>query len=133
MEPRPLGNIASGGELSRLLLAIKESLPVSSSEATTIFDEIDSGVSGKIAHLVGNKLKILSAGRQMIAITHLPQIAAVANNHFKVSKTPHNGKIETSVVELNGESRVEEIATMISGGNITEAALEQAQHLINAG
>ncbi|MBT3232137.1 MAG: DNA repair protein RecN [Calditrichaeota bacterium] len=130
MEPRPLVNVASGGELSRLLLAIKESLPVSSSEATTIFDEIDSGVSGKVAHLVGNKLKSLSRDRQMVAITHLPQIAAIANHHFKVHKHPHKGKIETSFIALEDQAKVEEIATMISGGEITDAALEQARHLI---
>ncbi len=130
IEPRPLGNVASGGELSRLLLAIKESLPVSSSEATTVFDEIDSGVSGKVAHLVGNKLKSLSINRQMVAITHLPQIAAIANNHFKVKKSLHEGKIETSVLELNAENKVEEIATMISGGKVTDAAIDQARHLI---
>ena len=131
MEPRPLVNVASGGELSRLLLAIKESLPVSSSEATTIFDEIDSGVSGKVAHLVGNKLKSLSRDRQMVAITHLPQIAAIANHHFKVHKHPHKGKIETSFIALEDQAKVEEIATMISGGEITDAALVQARHLID--
>jgi len=130
LEPRPLAQVASGGELSRLLLALKETLPAVSGEVAIIFDEIDTGVSGRIAHLVARKLKELSAERQMIAITHLPQIAGMADQHIKIDKKPLKGEIETLVKKLDSDHRIHEIATMLSGGKVTEAALEQARNLI---
>jgi len=127
---RALSEIASGGELSRLYLALKETQPVALSEATIIFDEIDTGVSGKVAHLVGEKLKELSQGRQMIAITHLPQIAAMASHHFRVSKSSAAGETISRTELLAGEGRVDEIASMLSGGDVTDDAKRQAENLL---
>jgi DNA repair protein RecN (Recombination protein N) len=130
LEPRPLEMVASGGELSRLMLALKEALPVSDGEATVIFDEIDTGVSGGVAELVGRKLKQLARGRQLIAITHLPQIAGLADHHLRVSK--HRGKsgMETEIAEVQGEQRVLELAVLLSGGKLTDAARTQARNLL---
>lgn len=133
LEPRPLGEVASGGELSRLLLALKEALPVISTEATVIFDEIDAGVSSRIAHLVGQKIRELSKARQMIAITHLPQIAGAADCQICVRKSPDRGETVTSVQILDSEQRIEEIAYMLSDGNVTEAAVQQAKNLLGSG
>lgn len=130
LEPRPLTQVASGGELSRLLLSIKETIPVGSSEATVIFDEIDTGVSGRVASLVGKKLKDLSQKRQLIAITHLPQIAGLADHHLCVTKRVTERGTETDIIELKNSARVEEIAKLLSGGGITDAALQQARNLI---
>jgi len=130
LEPRPVNQVASGGELSRLLLALKEVLPVGSREATILFDEIDVGVSGRIAEMVGRKLKELAKGRQLMAITHLPQIAGLADHHLSVAK--HQGKTgtEAEIIELTGEARVAAVAALISGGKVTDAALAQARNLI---
>lgn len=130
LKPRPLVQVASGGELSRLLLALKEATPAVVGEATIILDEIDSGVSGRVARLVGYKLRELSSNRQMIAITHLPQIAGLADYHVKVNKQPMKGEMETELVELTGDDRIREIATMLSGGSVTESALDQAKNLV---
>ena len=130
LEPRPLAQVASGGELSRLLLTLKEVLPRTENEATIIFDEIDTGVSGRVAQLVGRKLKKLCANRQLLAITHLPQIAGLADNHLRVVKKPDKNSTETEIVELDESERIKELATLLSGGKVTEAALEQAENLI---
>lgn len=129
--PKSLAKVASGGELSRLLLAVKESLPLENREASLFLDEIDSGVSGRVAHLVGKKLSSLSQERQMIVITHLPQIAGQADNHLQVTKSEHQDSTFTDVVELDSVGREEAVARMISGGELTSAAIEQASHLIN--
>lgn len=131
ISPKPLSKVASGGELSRLLLAVKGSLPIENQEATLILDEIDSGVSGRVAHLVGKKLHGISRDRQMIVITHLPQIASQADYHLHVTKSEQKNRTYTDVVELDADSRRETVAKMISGGDLTSAALEQAAHLIN--
>ncbi len=130
LAPRPLAQVASGGELSRVNLAIKEVLPTSGAETVVIFDEIDAGVSGKVAHLVAQKLRSLAEGRQMIAITHLPQIAALADHHIRISKTASDSETFTVAVALEGSARVDEIASMLSGGNITPAARDQAKNLM---
>lgn len=133
MELKPVATTASGGELSRLLLAIKQALPATSDEATLLLDEIDSGVSGRIARLIGLKLRQLAGERQLLAITHLPQIASLADHHYRVRKIESEGTSATLVDELDGEDRAAEIAAMLSGGAISAAALQQAKHLMNAG
>jgi len=127
---KPLAKVASGGELSRLLLAIKETLPIENHEATLFLDEIDNGVSGRVAHLVGKKLRKLSKNRQMVAITHLPQIASQADFHLHVAKSELDDTTFTDVVELDIDSRKKEIAKMISSGELTSAAIEQASNMI---
>ncbi|MFH0765474.1 MAG: DNA repair protein RecN [Calditrichota bacterium] len=131
LAPRPLEQVASGGELSRLLLALKETMPVLSGEATIILDEIDAGVSGKVSELVGRKLKQLAAHRQMIAITHLPQIAGLADHHLRVWKQYIGDSVETVIAEIVGSERSNEIAAMLSGGVVTDAARTQAEFLIS--
>jgi len=133
LEPKPLHQVASGGELSRLLLALKRALPLSDREATVFLDEIDTGVSGRVAELVGHALKELASGRQLIAITHLPQIASIADHHLKVSKIPGEDGTETEIASVTGELRVREIASLLSGGKITDAALKQAGILMKIG
>ena len=131
LEPRPVSQVASGGELSRLMLAIKETAPPASEEATVLFDEIDVGVSGAAARLVGEKLRLLSRGRQLVAITHLPQIAGLADQHFRVSKAAREGVTETAIRPLDATERVAEIASLLSDGQATTAAAAQARHLMN--
>ncbi len=131
IESKPLATVASGGELSRIMLALKESLPLQSEEATILFDEIDTGVSGKTARLVGKKMKKISKGRQLFVITHLPQIASLADNHLNVVKSDHNGTTITSVISLKGDDRVREVAAMLSDGKVSTEALEQARYLIS--
>lgn len=132
MKPRPLAKVASGGELSRLLLALKEATPPADKEATVILDEIDSGVSGKVAQLVGLKLRMLAKHRQIITITHLPQIAGLASHHIRVAKRNVDGRMMTEITTLDGVRRVHEVAAMLSGGKVTDAALEQAGNLIES-
>jgi len=131
IEPKPLVQVASGGELSRLLLSLKEASPSAGDDITVIFDEIDSGVSGRIARLVGKKLKELTKERQLLVITHLPQIAALADHHYKVVKKSGESGTETEIIELEREDRIKEIATLVSGGKVTDAALKQARNLMD--
>ena len=132
IEPRPLTHIASGGELSRLLLSLKDVLPAGNDEAFILFDEIDTGVSGRVANLMGLKLRELSQQRQLMAVTHLPQIAGLADQHLCVVKrTDRSGMTEAAIIELTGEQRIREIASLLSGGDITDAAVEQARHLFS--
>jgi DNA repair protein RecN (Recombination protein N) len=126
----PLRKVASGGELSRLMLSIKSLVAKSVQLPTLIFDEIDSGISGEAAKQVGIIMKDLSAGHQVISITHQPQIAAKANTHFFVYKEIRNNKIITSIKELNADERIVTIATMLSGEKPTAAAFENAKELI---
>ena len=123
--------VASGGELSRLLLALKEASPAAGDDVTVIFDEIDTGVSGRIARLVGKKLKELAEGRQLLVITHLPQIAALADHHYRIAKKSGKSGTETEILELGREDRIQEIASLISGGKVTDAALNQARNLMD--
>ncbi|MBM3327394.1 MAG: DNA repair protein RecN [Calditrichaeota bacterium] len=129
VEPKPVAEVASGGELSRLLLALKEALPAIGDDVTVLFDEIDTGISGRIAHLVGEKLRSLSSGRQLLAITHLPQIAALADQHWRVSKASFEHNTATYIEELEGDARLAEIAVLLSDGKVTKEALEQARLL----
>ncbi len=129
--PDEISKIASGGEMSRLMLAIKNILRNSKALPTIIFDEIDSGVSGEIALKMGNIIKLFSASTQIINITHLPQIAAKGNAHFRVFKLEENGKTFTSIKQLNVDERVEELAIMVGGEKPTETTIRTAQELLN--
>jgi len=132
-ELRPLTRIASGGEISRLMLAIKTVLATGtshSSPVTMIFDEIDTGIGGRIAEVVGKKLKELSKSRQVICITHLPQIASLADFHCRVQKKVVKDRTVVEVQKLDQDERVEEIARMLAGEKITEVALAHAREMI---
>ena len=130
-EMKELMRVASGGELSRLMLAIKFLSAQNSSISTLIFDEIDSGVSGEIASLMGNMMQNISKSNQVIVISHLPQIASKAKTHLKVSKQIVDDKTTSTVHKLTSEDRVEEIAKLLSGKNITDAAIKNALDLLN--
>ena len=132
--PKPLAKIASGGELSRIMLAIKNVLADADNIDTMIFDEIDTGVSGRAAQKIAMKLRQVSAGRQVICVTHLAQIAAQGDVHLFISKSVRDGKTYTQVRTLFDENRVEEIARIMGGIEITELQLQSAREmLVNAG
>lgn len=127
--PKPLGRIASGGELSRLMLALKQILP-ESAVPTLIFDEVDTGIGGATSALVGEKLKRVALGQQVLCITHLPQVAAFADHHYRVEKRVEGGRTVTAVTPLEGEARVAEMARMLGGVTITDRTLEHAREMI---
>lgn len=127
---KPLTKIASGGELSRIMLAIKCVLADAESVPSIIFDEVDTGVSGKTSQKIGFKLHDLSQSTQVICITHAAQIAAVADHHYLISKTEQNGRMQTSLTLLNTEGRVNEIARIIGGVNITDTIRKTARELL---
>jgi DNA repair protein RecN (Recombination protein N) len=132
-EPKPLVKVASGGEISRVMLALKSVLAKSDRLPILVFDEIDTGISGKIAQTVGLSMKELSRYHQIIAITHLPQIAALADVHFRVRKESDNGRTVSRVEQLSHEEHQYEVARLLSGASVTEATLKSAQELIAAG
>ncbi len=128
---RPLARIASGGELSRVMLGIKSALAKGEGIAlTAIFDEVDSGIGGAIAAVVGRKLADLAADRQVIAITHLPQVAVHGRHHLRIAKHVKAGRTITTLEPLAAKGRVEEIARMLAGEGITEAAVRHAKELL---
>ncbi len=122
--------VASGGELSRLLLIIKSLTANNDQNLTLIFDEVDSGLSGKIATNVSEKINNISKKNQVIAITHSPQVASKAHKHWKIEKVIKNDEMTSQIIELNDESRVNEIASLISGAKITETAKKVASDLL---
>ena len=126
-----LKKVASGGELSRIMLAIKYILSRYKKLPTLIFDEIDTGVSGKISDSIADIMKTLSNKLQVLTITHLPQVAAKGNHHFKVQKSMSKGKTVTSLKKLSNDERIEEIAMMLSGNEITPTAIAHAKQLMN--
>jgi len=130
--PKPLAKVASGGEISRIMLAMKSVLAKSERLPLLIFDEIDVGVSGRIAHAVGKSLKNLSGYHQIIAITHLPQIAGLADCHYVVEKIEDGKHTATRVRKLTTEERVHEVARLLSGEEITEAGLAGAKELMKS-
>ncbi len=130
-EVKPLHKIASGGELSRVMLAIKNALLDRDSVGSMIFDEIDTGISGYAADKVGNKLKELAQKRQVICITHLAQIAALADNHLLIEKETQNDRTKTHVTSLDRESRIKEIARIMTGTEITENIYNSAKELLD--
>ena len=130
-KPQQIGKIASGGELSRLMLSIKYIISRSKTLPTIIFDEIDTGISGEIADKMGILLKSMAENMQIINITHLPQIAAKADAHFFVYKDTSENKTISHIKKLSKDERITEIAKMLSGSNITESAVQNAKELLN--
>ncbi len=129
-EPKPIAKIASGGELSRIMLALKTIMAHRDKIETMIFDEIDSGVSGRAALKVASKLKEVSVGKQVLCVTHLGQLMAYADNHYLIQKKTNEGKTYTSVTPLDYEGRKLEIARINGGGEITEAQLKNAEEML---
>ena len=125
---KPLNQVASGGEMSRIMLAIK-SVCANDSTATLIFDEIDTGISGRTAQKVSEKMSRIAKEHQVIVVTHLPQIAAMADTHFEISKSVNNGRTITSIETLSEEGKIKELARMLGGVTITEKVLENAKDM----
>ncbi len=129
-EPRPLSRIASGGELSRIMLAIKKILTKGTGDQTLIFDEVDAGIGGQTAEVVGHKLRDLARYHQILCVTHLPQIAAFGKTHYQVSKREAQGRTITSVEKLKGDKVAEEIARMLGGKGVTAATRTHAHEML---
>jgi len=129
-QPGEISKIASGGELSRLMLAIKSLITENSLLPTVVFDEIDSGVSGDIAGKTGSIMKEMAKHHQLLVITHLPQIAAKADNHYKVYKKTTGNNTETNIIKLDNNSRITEIASMLSDETVTNASIQAAKELL---
>jgi DNA repair protein RecN (Recombination protein N) len=132
-ELRPLAKIASGGELSRVMLALKSILNDQDTVPVMIFDEVDTGIGGKVAEKVGTKLQKVANTKQVFCITHLPQIAGMAFSHFRVEKEVKGKRTRSTIRQLEHEERVEELARMSSGANITDASLEHAREMLRPG
>jgi DNA repair protein RecN (Recombination protein N) len=130
-DERPLVRVASGGEVSRVMLALKSILAKSDRLPVLVFDEIDVGVSGRIAQAVGRSLKQLSVFHQVVAITHLPQIAGLADAHFVVYKSEKNKRSATLLRRLTLDEQVQEVAKLMSGSRVTEAGLAGARELMD--
>jgi len=127
---KPLIKVASGGEISRIMLSLKTILAKNDKLPLLIFDEIDTGVSGRIAQKVGTALKTLASSHQVIAITHLPQIAGLADNNYAVEKITSDKRVTSSIRKLNRDEKIKEVAKLMSGENITEASLKGARELM---
>ncbi|MBW1649061.1 MAG: DNA repair protein RecN [Deltaproteobacteria bacterium] len=128
--PKPLASIASGGELSRVILALKAILAKTEDVATIIFDEVDAGIGGKAAELAGKKLSDLSKFYRIICITHLPQIAKFGDHHFKIVKKIENRRTKIEIITLNKEARIKELAEMMGGEKITQATIDYAKEML---
>ena len=141
---RPLEEVASGGELSRVMLALKASVETGAKKSsmgraflpaqqrTLVFDEIDTGIGGRAAEAVGKKLKSLSRNNQVLCVTHLPQIATFADQHYLIEKRESGGRTKTRVRLISGEERTEEVARMLSGAKLTDTSLKHAEQMIKA-
>ena len=127
---KPMSKVASGGELARIMLAIKNVLAEQDQVQTLIFDEVDAGVSGRAAQKVAEKLRAVSRGKQVLCVTHLPQIAAAANAHLLIAKSERDGRTYTRVTTLNRDGRKKEIARIIGGAEITEITLQSAEEML---
>jgi DNA repair protein RecN (Recombination protein N) len=127
---KPLVKIASGGETARLMLAMKNVLARADRTPTLIFDEIDQGIGGRVGGVVGEKLWRLARNHQVLCVTHLPQLAAYGDQHFKVEKVVDGGRTTTRVVELGGDPRVRELANML--GEISEGTLQSANEILSS-
>ncbi|PYQ12754.1 MAG: hypothetical protein DMF80_17580 [Acidobacteria bacterium] len=134
-ELRPLARIASGGELSRILLALKSVATRDDPEVgkTLVFDEVDTGIGGRVAEVVGRKLRAIAERHQVLCVTHLPQIASMADRHLVVRKRVERGRTITDVLPLEGGERVEEVARMLGGETITESARRHAREMVKQG
>ena len=137
---KPLHEIASGGEMSRVMLALKVSVEESAAKPKTktptprtlVFDEIDIGIGGRAAEAVGQKLKSLGRGQQVLCVTHLPQIAAFADQHFLIDKREADGRTKMQIRLLDDRARTHEVARMVSGAKVTETSLQHAAQMIAA-
>lgn len=127
---QPLARVASGGELARIGLALRVALAIDGGPGTLVFDEVDSGVGGRVAAIVGNQLRALSEGRQVLCVTHLPQVASRGHQHSRVEKRTSDGRTRTCVAPLDGAARVDEIARMLGGLEITDRTREHARELL---
>ena len=127
---KPLARVASGGELARIMLAMKNVMAANDRVSTLIFDEVDAGVSGRAAQKVAEKLRRVSGGRQVLCVTHLPQIAALAEHHLLIAKTERRGRTYTTVSPLDREGRVEELARLIGGSSITDTTRKSAAEML---
>ncbi|MBK9193358.1 MAG: AAA family ATPase [Crocinitomicaceae bacterium] len=127
----PLKKIASGGEMSRLMLAILSTLAATKNLPALIFDEIDTGVSGEVASRIASEFARMGKNLQLIAITHLPQVAGRGTHHLHVAKETEGNKTKTFIKKLNRKERIQELAKMISGEKVTDAAIENAENLLN--
>ena len=130
MTPRPVGKVASGGELSRIALAISVTTSELGEAPTLIFDEVDSGVGGAVAHTVGQLMQQLGQARQVLAVTHLPQVAACASQHLRVAKHQTGGQTASQVLPIQGQARLEELARMLGGQSLSAATLAHARELL---
>ncbi len=130
MAPQPLAKVASGGELSRLSLAVQTVASQVAQVPTLIFDEVDAGIGGRVAEIVGKMLKGLGRKHQVMCITHLPQVAATADRQWQVTKATANSKVSSKVTMLGNEERVEEIARMLGGVKITETTRKHAAEML---
>jgi len=128
---KPLSKVASGGELARIMLAMKNVLAQQDQVATLIFDEVDTGVSGRAAQRVAEKLRSVARNKQVLCVTHLPQLAALASTHLLISKEERAGRTYTSVLPLDRQGRVRELARIIGGTNITETTLKSAEEMLD--
>lgn len=126
----PMAKVASGGEMSRIMLGFKSIIAEKDNIPTLVFDEIDTGISGKTAQIVGNKIKEVSKDRQVIVISHLPQIVALADTHFAIKKDVVNNSTISTIDKLNYDERVDEVARLIGGMNVSEIAIETAKEMI---
>lgn len=126
----PLAKIASGGELSRVMLALKTIFAANEGVTSIIFDEVDTGVSGRVAQAIADKIRLIAANSQVLCITHLPQVAAVAQHHFLIKKAVHDERTTTTVTSLAAAQRVNELARMLSGEKVTKLTKEHAQELL---
>jgi DNA repair protein RecN (Recombination protein N) len=139
---KPMEQIASGGELSRVMLALKTSVERGATagtrrngkeiQRTLVFDEIDTGIGGRAAEAVGRKLKELARSSQVLCVTHLPQIASFADEHYVIEKSELDGRTKTSVRRILGSERTEEVARMLSGTRLTDASRRNAEQLLKA-
>ena len=129
---KPLSKVASGGELARIMLAMKNVLAERDQIATLIFDEVDTGVSGRAAQKVAEKLRSVAAHKQVLCVTHLPQLAALANTHLLIAKSEWDGRTYTTVTPLDLEGRKKELARIIGGTNITETTLKSAEEMLRS-
>ena len=129
-ELKPLAKIASGGEISRVMLAMKSALAGRAGVPTLIFDEVDTGLGGAAAAAVGKKIRALSEQYQVLAISHLPQVASQANEHFRIQKSESGGRVQTDIIPLSADERVHEIARMLAGDSVSEHAVANAKDLL---
>jgi len=130
--PKPLAKIASGGELSRLMLAIKSLALTPEGSPTLLFDEVDAGIGGGVAEIVGKKLKQVAASHQILCVTHLPQIAALADSHHIVRKEVVKDRTSAKVDKLKDVERIEEVARMLGGLKITERTRRHAEEMVRS-